>query len=754
MNAHILPAKPLSGPVELTNCDREAIHIPAGIQSCGFMIVTSIPDGKIISVSDNLTNWFAEADILRVGSHVGELNCEELKGVLAELTGRAEGSPLRLRLNSLAGHDFVLTGHRIEENIILEFESYSNELALSATDLIGQLFPGFDGKSLDEIYKSAVESIREFTGFDRVMLYKFHEDNHGSVIAEAKCEDQKPFLGLHYPAADIPVPARKLYELKWIRTIADSASDAIPMSPALIESGEEELKPINMSFSQLRAISPIHLEYLRNMGVAASMSISILNGGHLWGLIACHHRKPKRVSATVRDACELTGSLLSTYLTSRRQADLLEQQVKITNEISEKVSMMANEASFDESVKLAFPWIAELLNSDGVAWCHADDRTYWGETPSESETSKILDGLDRQNHEQIVYTDNMSEWLSTERSFANRLPGLLAMRMGKRNGGIFMFFRKPYETTIHWAGDPNDKEVDGAGRLTPRKSFHKFTESVSDRSVPWTRSDLDTAEILLSTLNSVIVEQSTRIQKLNEELRALNTDLDAFAYAASHDLKEPLRGINHHLFMMEQAETELSPAFSRGMGSMKLLVTRMSELLDGLLRFSRAGRQDLDWETFELSEVVSQAAEVSLGGIIPDNVDISCVEQGSFSGDFTCVREILTNLFSNAMKYNEQSRKTIRIGVIHVGKTPLQRNEQFGSNVIYVRDNGIGIEHEFQQKIFEIFTRLHSHQEYGGGSGAGLTIVRRMIERHNGKVSVESEPGEGTCFYFGWEAQG
>ena len=370
-----------------------------------------------------------------------------------------------------------------------------------------------------------------------------------------------------------------------------------------------------------------------------------------------------------------------------------------------------------------------------------------------------MDALESEE-DRILFTKKIGQWNPSFKSLEASLPGMLALKFAKRTGGTLLFFRPAYKTQIDWAGDPSKVQADDSGRINPRKSFAAFTQSVEDQSLPWTDSDRETAETLMSTLSSVVVEQAEKILQMNEELRQLNTDLDAFAYAASHDLKEPLRGVHHHLFMLEQAEGLAGPAFDRGMSSMKRLTGRMGELIDGLLRFSRAGRQQLSWETIGLSEVVNQAVDIVFGGVKPDDVRVTVVNDAEFSCDFVCLREILSNLITNARKYNDQSMCEIEISQTHVSNTPLSGFSEFGNNVVFVKDNGIGVDPENSEKIFEIFTRLHDHGAYGGGSGAGLTIVRRMVERHGGKVIVESN-GEskdgsnasGSTFYFGWEAQ-
>ncbi|MCC9655185.1 ATP-binding protein [Rhodopirellula halodulae] len=755
MNSHFAPGTLLDGPVDLNNCDREPIHIPAQIQAFGGLMVVRLVDREIVSVSENLDQCFSPQRC----PAVGETCPDELAELVSQISAPEssdEGYAVRDRSLAIGELGWMVTAHRSGAFALLEFELESNATNASDLSLLERLFKHSSTSDLSTVYQSTVEVIRAFTGFDRVMLYQFHEDQHGSVIAEMKREDQESFLNLHYPAGDIPVPARRLYELKWIRTVADSSGETVPMVPPLIaktsEPDADEL-PIDMSYSELRAISPIHLEYLRNMGVGASMSISVLDSGRLWGLIACHHDSPKVVAPKQRDACELAGVLLSTYLTSRRQQQALKHRVEVGERISAQISEIAKQDDLNQAMINAAPWMMELFNAEGLVWVHEGDVYHAGATPSEAQTRTLLSSLDQQNQDSIVYTNCVAKWQRWDDSFAERLPGMMAMRMGQRFGGMLMLFRGPHEEHLNWAGDPNKSVTDESGRLSPRKSFEQYRQTVSGQSLPWTATDRETAESLLSAMNLLVVEQAAKVRRINEELRTLNADLDAFAYAASHDLKEPLRGIHHHVYMMEQAQELAGATFEKGMQSLKRLTGRMSDLLDGLLRFSRAGRQDLQWETFSLSEVMDQAMDVAFGGLCPNDVEVQVKPDGELSGDFTCVREILTNLITNSVKYNDQQFKQIVAGITAVNDTPLGRRTEFESNVLFLRDNGIGIAPEYQSKVFEIFTRLCEPGEYSGGSGAGLTIVRRLVERHGGDVAVESDGKTGSTFFVGWAAR-
>ena len=735
-----LPNVPLEGPPEITNCDREPVHAPGAIQQFGCLLAVDA-DNTIVQASENCESMLgiAAGDLLE--RDVADALPQSAESVKA-LSDVEDGKRADRTTIDIADRTWSLSAHACDGLRIVELEPEADDSARGMTDLLGKLFINMDGKSLEQVYNSVVQQIRDFTGFDRVMLYQFHEDYHGSVVAEAKRDDQEAFLGLHYPAGDIPVPARRLYELNWIRTLADVNAEPISMLTR-----RDSDRPINMAFAALRAISPIHLEYLRNMGVGASMSISVMKGERLWGLIACHHNSPKVISPTLRDACEMAGSLLSTYLSSRHQQQYLASQLEITESIGQQMTVMAGQDDIADGLERAAPSMSKALSADGMVWQSGEDRFCWGEVPDDSAIDQIIGALDGRSEDTIAFTDSLSKWLADAVEYADRVAGLLAMRLGRREGGLLMFFRKPYAATVDWAGDPSKSVTEENGRLTPRKSFAKFQQEVQGRSRPWNDRDRMTAQSLLSALSAMVVEQSARLHRANQELRSLNADLDAFAYAASHDLKEPLRGIHHYAYLLEQARDLAGEDYARSLDGLKRIIKRMSDLLDGLLRFSRAGRQELDIETFPLEEVVSQAKDILFSEIEPDDVRVIVTESANIQGDFACVREILSNLINNAIKYNESDVKQIEIGVIPAERTPLAGKFP-GVKVVYVRDNGIGIEPARHEQIFEIFHRLHDRDAFGGGSGAGLTIVRRMVERHGGSIIPESKPGEGTTFYF------
>ena len=311
--------------VDLTNCDREPIHIPGAIQPHGALLALDPADLTLLQVSDNLGALLgvSPTDALGrpLGSLLGDTAAERLRQALT-LPDISAANPLALTVPA-AGHDRAFHGvlHRSGGLAVLELEP-----APDAPEATGAFFgfyhrvKGAMGRmqradSLLNLCQIAVEEVRRLTGFDRVMVYRFDADWNGRVLAEEKRATMPSYLDLHFPASDIPAQARELYRRNWLRFVVD-ANDR----PAALVPPDNPLtgRPLDLSFSVLRSVSPIHLEYLRNMGVQASMSVSILKDDQLWGLIACHHAEARSVPYETRTACEFLGQMLSSQLARPR----------------------------------------------------------------------------------------------------------------------------------------------------------------------------------------------------------------------------------------------------------------------------------------------------------------------------------------------------------------------------------------------------------------------------------------------------
>jgi light-regulated signal transduction histidine kinase (bacteriophytochrome) len=289
-------------------------------------------------------------------------------------------------------------------------------------------------------------------------------------------------------------------------------------------------------------------------------------------------------------------------------------------------------------------------------------------------------------------------------------------------------------------------------RLTPRASFELFVESVRGRSLPWLPVELNAAARLRVLVMELVIGRAEQLAELNADLARSNEELDAFAHVASHDLKEPLRAIHKYAHQLLEEAVVGDQEQRRKLESVMRLTLRMDSLLDSLLHFSRVGRVALEFELTDLNEVVADAIEM-VGSRTADGAVEIVVPRPlpRVPCDPVRVREIFVNLLSNALKYNGKANKRVEVGYIAAGEDHPRPRAPSGANartVFFVKDDGIGISDKHFEHIFQMFRRLHARTEYGGGTGAGLSIVKKLVERHRGQVWLNSEPGNGSTFYF------
>jgi two-component system, chemotaxis family, sensor kinase Cph1 len=301
--------------------------------------------------------------------------------------------------------------------------------------------------------------------------------------------------------------------------------------------------------------------------------------------------------------------------------------------------------------------------------------------------------------------------------------------------------------TVNWGGNPNkpvELVADGSLRMSPRQSFDRWQETVQGCALPWKPCEIEAVAELRSLIVGIVLRQADELASKNSELQRSNEDLDSFAYIASHDLKEPLRGIHNYAnFLMEDYAEVLNDDGIEKLQTLVRLTQRMEDLINSLLYFSRLGSTELMLQTVNLDELVQQAI-TTLTITRPHNEVEFRIPQPlpSIKGDRAQINELFTNLISNAIKYNDKANKWIEIGFIAAADSDLC------PPTFYVRDNGIGILQEHLEKIFQIFRRLHGRDEFSGGTGVGLTIARKIVERHGGRIWIESTLNQGSTFYF------
>jgi two-component system, chemotaxis family, sensor kinase Cph1 len=584
------------------------------------------------------------------------------------------------------------------------------------------------------------------------MLYRFDPDGSGHVIAEDKSADSESFLGLHYPATDIPKQAKELYRLNLLRIIPDAL-----YAPVLLEPSLNPLtgKPLDLSLSVLRSVSPVHNEYLANMGVRASMSISLLRDRQLWGLIACHHHSPKQLDYETRTICEFLGQVISFELGSKADAEDLDYKLHLQTVHARLVNIITDCKTLSDGLDRNPLDLMDLVGATGFVFAEHNQISAFGNTPPKADIPNLLTWIDLQIGEDAIYSTTTLVTAYPEFiAHKNVASGLLALRISRTQSTYLLWFKPEVIQTIDWGGKPNQTDDSTSSlRITPRKSFDLWKETVQLKSLPWKACEIDVALELRSRIIGIVLQKADELALLNTELERSNIELDSFAYVASHDLKEPLRGIhNYSTFLIEDYGDKLGSDGTEKLDTLIRLTQRMENLIDSLLQYSRCGRAELLFQPVNLNEVIQtvlETIEISRPAPVEFRIDrplpiVKC--------DRTYTIELFTNLIGNAIEYNDRPQKWIEIGYLAAAEADqnlaASLNLHGTQSIFFVRDNGIGIRAKHLETIFKLFKRLHPASKYGSGTGAGLTIVKKIVERHGGMIVVESTVGKGSTFYF------
>lgn len=525
-------------PVDLTNCELEPIHIPSLIQSHGMLLAARDADQRIVYVSAN-----AHALLGISPDYILERTLSEILGTAAVAAIElALGKEIYLPRNirsfrfPISGdREFDVTAHRTQGLLCVELES---NLAQRRWDLLGAhlelAMRTLGEKTLNELYVAIPPLARKLTGYDRIMVYKFDADGHGEVVGEDKQAEMEPFLGLHYPATDIPQQARKLYLQQRFRTIVD-----VNYVPVQVLSKRELTHdaPLDMTYCGLRSPSPIHIEYLQNMGVGASLAISVIPSGKLWGMIVGHHRTKLHLPPESRALCDLLGQLISLLVGVAQQADAaIDYREK--KELLELLSRrLHGDLLTGNTLAASSQTLLTLVNADGAVVSLGGEIALLGQTPGVEQSVALLAAFQSMAHKDALTTDAIGEMLPAFSSLATKASGALFVPFQEPMEGI-LWLRGEVAQTVRWAGKPADtKQVDeGSMRLSPRKSFALWEQVQEGHSLPWLASEVEVSlEVQRIVVRALLVRSETRILALQ------HTDA--------------LTGLGNRLKLMEQKAT-------------------------------------------------------------------------------------------------------------------------------------------------------------------------------------------------------
>jgi light-regulated signal transduction histidine kinase (bacteriophytochrome)/CheY-like chemotaxis protein len=627
--------------IPLTTCDREAIHLLGSIQPVGFLIGIS-KEMVVLRVSENIQAYLGRSSQALLGANLRDvLNAEALHAIhnhIAMIRGPAavervfglklqdHGSPVDLALY-VSGSSIVLEGERSEP-----------QADMTAGVLVRSMIARLEQASnFVDLTNEAARQVRAMTGFDRVMVYRFHPDGSGEVIAESMSGRLEPYLGLRYPSTDIPRQARALFERSLLRLIADVDAAPVPIVPELDGDGQ----PLDLSSSGLRTVSPLHLQYLRNMGVQASMAISIVRRGKLWGMIACHHGAARHVGLERRTAAELFVQMFALLIESREREEDVAYQVRTRLMHNQVLAAISEEASVADNIAALADKMSELLPCDGIGVWLDGHATLKGAAPDSAAFAGLANFLNLAAADQAYANAEIGQAYEAAGAWSERAVGVLAIPISRLPGDYLIFFRKELARKVIWAGRP-EKPVPMAGndsRLTPRESFKAWQEIVRGQSAPWTEAEQHAAEALRITLLDVVLRLTN---VADGERRMVERKQDLLIGELNHRVRNIL-GLVNGLVSQGRATAEDVGTFSEVLGGR----------VQALARAHNQITAD-NWGPASLGSLVATEAEPYVSSR-PDSLRITGPSILLKPEAFTTLALVIHELLTNSAKYGALS---------------------------------------------------------------------------------------------------
>lgn len=731
----------------LANCADEPIQIPGAIQPHGVLLTLDEASWTVLQVSANSAVLLGHAPEELLGQPLSKALGVSQAALVIEAAGNsslAEVNPLTL---DCAGVQFGGVLHRHDGVLVLEVEDPRHLPSVGLEHLdrgLSRVLRRLQAaKTLEALYDISVSEIRALTGYDRVLIYRFEAEGHGQVIAEASSPEMDAYNGLFFPATDIPAQARELYRVNWLRVIPDAEYLPVPLVPLL---RPDTQAPLDMSFSLLRSVSPIHCQYMKNMGVLSSMSISLLKDEQLWGLISCGNRQPLLVPQALRTACQIIGEVLSMQISALEEIDIARQRQARQAMLDALVSdMRESDGDVLEALANDPRTLMAVTEATGAAVV-VEERLYLlGRCPA-SEQVLALHQWIKQQSVGVYQSSSLSAEFPAAADYQDVASGVLAFTLPKPIDNAVLWFRPEFRESVNWSGDPSKPAQVGAGelrggepaaRLQPRTSFDIWKQQVEGKARRWNAADLFAA----SDLRRSAVEHDLALQ-VSREREAVRAR-DELVAVVSHDLRSPMTAIVMQCGMMQRIMTGdnglASKRINSAIDTMQRATTRMSNLLEDLLDTSKieAGRYSIAPRELEVSQIFEEADSLLLPTAVSKFIDLTfSAEPGlKIMADPERLFQVLSNLIGNAIKF------TPKEGQVRVQATAEKAYVRFT-----IVDTGTGIDPEQLPHVFERYWRIREGNS--SGSGLGLYISMGIIKAHGGELHAQSELGKGSEFSF------
>lgn len=710
-------------PVDLTNCDREPIHVPGLIQPFGFLLALS-------------SDWLISRASTNVAAFIGRSTDDLIGRPLLEVVGGEAVHAIRNRVSLLRGADaterlfglsvdgaattFDIAVHLSDEAIIVEFEPGRSDGGDGAGMIRSMMTRLDNAPDMRAFLREGARQVRALTGFDRVMVYRFNANGDGEVVAEAVRGGIGNFLGLNYPHTDIPRQARELYRRNLFRIIADVAATPVAIVPTLDERG----RPLDLSLSVQRAVSPIHIEYLTNMGVAASLSISIIIEGRLWGLFACHHHSPCCPALERRSLSELFGQMFAMKLETIERREAADYAAR-ARAVGERLMV---QLAGDESLRDDPAWLAETLEAaipaDGIGVTINGHVALAGMTPDEPAFIRLARELNRTTAGRVYATDRIADFLPEAERWTDRAAGMLALPISRSPRDYVVLFRQEIISTVRWAGDPHLPKSFGPNgdRLSPRKSFAAWSETVVGRSKPFTALEQQVAESLRATLIEVVL-------RMSDEAHA-----ERQVSAERQELL--IAELNHRVRNILGLIRGLVRQSSGSGGTVEEFVRELDGRIHSLARAHNQITSD-NWGPAPLKLLVETEAAAYLGGkserVVTEGPDVLLTPHA-----FSTLALVVHELVTNSAKYgglSDSGRVAVTWRIGDDGAVVLTWQESGGPPVSPPRRQGFGTTIIRRSIPYDLGGEAHVDFAVGGLSARFLIPARHLGERRQGSTT-------------------
>ena len=727
----------------LANCADEPIRFPGAIQPHGLLLTLSEPDLRIQQISANIETLFGLSPAALLNQPLSMLTGPQAATAVRQAAHYAEhvdAPPLEL---TLQGIDYEGLLHRDKGILILELELKPDDVERVGTmakvrNLSRVLQRLQAAKTLPALYDICVAEIQALTGYDRVLIYRFQEEGHGQVIAEASAPSMELFNGMFFPASDIPEQARELYRTHWLRIIPNADYRPVELVPTLRPDTQQ---PLDLSGATLRSVSPIHCQYMKNMGVLSSMSISLMDGERLWGLISCGHRTPLHVSHELRMACQTIGQVLSLQISALQTLEINRQrEAKVDTLVRLNGAMVQGPENVFDGLAQEHKLLMELTQASGVAILEGNVLHRYGQCPQPDQIRDLYQWL-KHDDAPVFSTHSLSSLYAPAAVYKDIASGLLAMSLPKPVDNAVLWFRTEVKESIPWSGDPKkplNLEPSAKGlRLSPRTSFELWKVEMDGISSKWSHGDLFAAnDLRRSALENDLARQVHREQ---QAVRAR----DELVAVVSHDLRNPMTIISMLCGMMQKTfssdGSHASRRITTAIDTMQQASSRMNILLEDLLDTSKieAGRYTISAQSLDVTQIFEEALSLLMPLASEKQVELTFHAEPDLQihADPERLFQVLSNLISNAIKFTPADGKIVVAAMSN------------GDDIVFsVRDSGKGIPAE---QLPHIFDRYWTAKEGNtSGTGLGLYISQGIIKAHGGQLLAESTPGEGSEFRF------